>query len=746
MVFSPSKPVIAAVALALVLAAASKPGLAQSLLSPPAGPEGAGAPADNLVIYAPFGGAPYSGLGDYPSQWLEATLPPDWVTAEVAPPPEGPTLEELFQWVESGKGGEAYPLLAERETLELERAAQSGRDLAKLQKEYLIHLLRAGERVAPPEVQERTARRFTEAYPDDPRFPLAYFYLSQALFRQGRPLEESFFFDREALAGLPPWMQTRYLGMKAKAAAARGDFAAAAGYRLVEMISPTTLRETTRDDVLETLSRLRDATLLENFLQEHPDQEWIAAAWPFLRVQVLINGGAMGQALLALETLRQEGLADTPARIKRLHSARTEIENRIATRPRRIGVLLPLGSTHATLRRLALDTLDGLRLGVQFLEVEQPARARLARLLAADPLPLSESPKANGRVAEPSIELVIRDTANIPDQAALEVEKLVREEGVIAIIGPIARSESDAAATRAEELGVPLISLSLTLEIPKGSRFTFRHSKSQEEEVRDLVRYAMDFLYARRFAVLFPDTGYGKKMMELFWEEVESRGGTVVGAASFRPISRDGVDPEGLGLKEIFESFTGKNRPVTPEDQALMDRVGDAKPDAIVDFDALFIPVEPSGSLDLKLIAPYPITVDAEKVILLGSRFWNSEAVLVAGAGKLEGAVFVDALDQGRGNSPATDFRRRHRATFGHRVEYRLPSIYTALGLDTLEIIKHLVAKPENRNRTALAFALRHMEAFPGLTGLTTFRESGEAMKESMFFRFQGDSIRRIKP
>ncbi|MCH8154683.1 MAG: ABC transporter substrate-binding protein [Proteobacteria bacterium] len=484
--FSPPKPVIAAVALALVLGAASKPSLAQSLLSPPAGPEGAGAPADNLVIYAPFGGGPYAGLGDDPSQWLEATLPPDWVTAEVAPPPEGPTLEELFQWVESGKGGEAYPLLAERETLEWERAAQSGRDPAKLQKEYLIHLLRAGERVAPPEVQERTARRFTEAYPDDPRFPLAYFYLSQALFRQGRPLEESFFFDREALAELPPWMQTRYLVMKAQAAAARRDFAAAAGYRLAEMIPPTTLRETTRDDVLETLSRLRDVTLLETFLQEHPEQEWIAAAWPFLRVQALINGGAMGQALLALETIRREGLADTPARIKRLHSARTEIENRIATRPRRIGVLLPLGSTHATLRRLALDTLDGLRLGVQFLETEQPARARLARLLAADPLPLSESPKANGRVAEPSIELVIRDTANIPDQAALEVEKLVREEGVIAIIGPIARSESDAAATRAEELGVPLISLSLTLEIPKGSRFTFRHSKSQEEEVRDL--------------------------------------------------------------------------------------------------------------------------------------------------------------------------------------------------------------------------------------------------------------------
>ena len=55
MVFSPPKPVIVALALVVVLGAASKSGLAQSLLSPPAGPEGAGAAADPLVIYAPFG-------------------------------------------------------------------------------------------------------------------------------------------------------------------------------------------------------------------------------------------------------------------------------------------------------------------------------------------------------------------------------------------------------------------------------------------------------------------------------------------------------------------------------------------------------------------------------------------------------------------------------------------------------------------------------------------------------------------
>jgi ABC-type branched-subunit amino acid transport system substrate-binding protein len=341
----------------------------------------------------------------------------------------------------------------------------------------------------------------------------------------------------------------------------------------------------------------------------------------------------------------------------------------------------------------------------------------------------------------------VRDTANSPQRAADLVTSLVQEEHVVAIIGPIARAESAAAAEKAEALGVPLISLSLSLDIPPGARFIFRHSKSQEEEVRDLVRYSLDYLQNRRYAILYPDTTYGYNMAMAFWQEVETRGGQVVAVAPFEPSVRvTRLSRERVGFKEIFERFTGMDRYLTPEDKALLDAVGDTRPDPIVDFDALFIPVGPDGVQDLQLIAPYPVTVDAEHVQLLGSRFWNDVSVLVAGDGKLEGAVFVDAFDLTSANPKVAAFHTRHRTFYGHHAQYRPPTYYAGLGYDTVNLLMALLQEPRNQSRASLRQALVHMDAVFGVTGWTRFNENGEAEKESMFFRIKGNEIVRLIP
>ena len=57
-------------------------------------------------------------------------------------------------------------------------------------------------------------------------------------------------------------------------------------------------------------------------------------------------------------------------------------------------------------------------------------------------------------------EIIVEDTAGNPALAAEGVERLVREQNVIGIIGPISWKESVAAGDRAQELGV--LNLSLT--------------------------------------------------------------------------------------------------------------------------------------------------------------------------------------------------------------------------------------------------------------------------------------------
>ncbi len=717
--------------------------LAVALLAPLAFPEAQSVlslPPEGWVVAEDAGAAVLAGKPESGEEASEA--------AETgAPPAPEVELSELLELVDDGKGHEAYPLLAARLQPELDKARAEGEDVGELKRKLLIYLLRAGEGYAAPEAREATARSFTSEFPDDSSFPLAHFYLNHALYLQGKPLEDSFFFDEDALEDLPAWMQSRYLTMKAEAAARRDDYLAAAAFLLQERNSGSTLQESTPEEVEAMLLQVAGQKKLDAFLEKHDDVDWLEEKRLFLRLRAMVNRGEIEAALLEVNRISNEGLASTPSQIKSVHAIRAEIASRILTAPGRIGALLPLGSSSASLRSLASAALDGLRMAFQFRQRANGGNGTaLARSLAVDLQPQRETAKEQARERGLEYELVVRDTANNPARAAGMVEELVRDEHVIAIIGPLARRESAAAAAKAEALGVPLISFSLTLEISPGSRYVFRHSKSQEEEVRDIVRYAMDYRGARRFVMVYPAGSYGERISELFWREVEGRGGRVVGAESYQPWRRRSGIGQEVGLKEIFERLTGLDRPQDEFDIALQEAVGDSKPDPVADFDAIYIPIGPSGSQDLRLIAPYPVTVDAEQVLLLGNRFWNSDEVIVAGGDKLEGAVFVDAYDRGSRIRRLRSFRRRHRVMFGHRVNYRPPSYYTAFAYDTMNMLQKLLKDKRGRTRRALARGLVTMKPYSGVTGLTSFLETGEAVKESMFFQIRDETIRRMVP
>ena len=698
----------------LALAVAAAPADAQSLLSrrPPGGdPES--------VRYLPF--------------------EPELALLPAAPLP-APLPDALYQMVDRGQGEQAYVLL--RVLLgQMERRAGDGEADAARYRKHLVYLLRAGEQFVTPEEQERLARQFVERYPDDPNFPWAYFYLTQALFRQGKPLEESFFFDDAALDALPSGLQARYFRMHAESATRQQHYAKAAAYLLLERDRLPELAAG-EGDVMDLLERLQSVEALEAFVAQHSARAWLAAQLPFLRIRVLINQGRYGDALLAIQSLQRSGEAVSSAAQKALRTAREEIADTVSTEPHRIGVLLPLGSSNGALRVLAGEVLDGLRLALfQSSATPQESDVRLERLIMAD-RPEATAPLP-GNPATRGYELVIRDTRNDPELARRGVHELVQDEHVIGIIGPIARNESQAAAEEAAAEHVPLISLSVSLDLPQNNGFVFRHSKSEEEEIAHLVAYAMDYLHAERFVLIYPSSRYGERMMRLFWDNAAARGGRIVAVAAY-DISRDRDGQS--DLKGIFEEITGLNRRLDPTDAALLEAVGDRRPDPIVDFDAMFIPVGPNSAGDLRIIASYPVTVDAERVMILGNRFWNSESILVATEGKIRNALFVDSYDRAGKGPRSQEFRSRHFLMYGHRLNYRDPTYYTAVGYDSLNMLETLVDGARTRSRRALAQALLNMPPYDGVTGLTTFLETGEAVKESMFFMLEGTSQRRVFP
>jgi len=121
--------------------------------------------------------------------------------------------------------------------------------------------------------------------------------------------------------------------------------------------------------------------------------------------------------------------------------------------------------------------------------------------------------------------------ASDKDAAALAVEDLAKAN-VIAIVGPIDGESVEQAAQRAEGLGVPLLSLAPRPEKQMTGRYIFHVRHSAEARARALAQRALA-KGITKFAVLAPDTGYGKSVSAAFVEEVKQGNGTIATTISY---------------------------------------------------------------------------------------------------------------------------------------------------------------------------------------------------------------------
>ena len=641
-----------------------------------------------------------------------ARLPARTEASKPLPQAKFGDLDTWISQAEKGQGKAVHPYLADALQNLLAQSQPNEKDLARV----MVYTLLAGEELEPPFRQERLARQFLDRFPKHSQASMAYYTLLLARWRQGKPFDLQFTENLKPLEGLPPWMQTRILLMEAEVAKEQAEFGTAARLLVLEHNGSSTLNTVTKEEVLSVLSRVWRMDDLEAFFKAH-HQGWLEDERKNLEARVLLNAGLMEQAIQAVAQLQKDKQVKSPLDRRMLTEAQQEIEAAGHTHPERIGVLLPLGSANQAIQEMAWDILDGLRMQVQF-------------TAQAGALPF---------------ELVVKDTINQPERAGRLVEELVRQDQVSAIIGPLARAEAEVAMRKAEELKVPLLSLSLTATLPPGSEYAFRNSMARQDEIRDLVRYAMDYSQAKKFVIVYPNSPFGHDMMAMFWDEVNRRGGHVVGAASYQPWGNRG-ERENVGLQEVFDHLTGTDRFQSKEERALMEKAGERRSDPVVDFDAIYVPVDTGGIPDLRLIASYPTTVDAEHTPLFGSRDWNADEVLVTSGGKLDGAVFVDSFDRTQDSKPYVNFRRRHRNLFGFRTGYRSPSYFTAIGYDSAGLLMQLLSDPKTRTRRRMAIALKSMTGYAGLTGLTRFHQNGEGQKESLVFRIDGERTTKVLP
>ncbi len=127
--------------------------------------------------------------------------------------------------------------------------------------------------------------------------------------------------------------------------------------------------------------------------------------------------------------------------------------------------------------------------------------------------------------------------------ATTAVDELARAN-VIAIVGPIDGTSVDAAGGRAEGLGVPLLSLATRPEERTTGRFIFHVRHSAESRARALADRALAGGITQ-FAVVAPESSYGKAVSAAFVAEVTKAGGKIVVSQTYPTTTKSFVNVVG---------------------------------------------------------------------------------------------------------------------------------------------------------------------------------------------------------
>lgn len=349
--------------------------------------------------------------------------------------------------------------------------------------------------------------------------------------------------------------------------------------------------------------------------------------------------------------------------------------------------------------------------------------------------------------SNPPLNIIIKDTGADPDKTVAALEELYRDQ-VAAIIGPIVTSEI--AAREAQQMGIPIITLTQKDNIPEIGDKVFRNFITPKMQVQTLTSFTVESLGLYRFAILYPDETYGTTFMNLFWDQLLESGGQVVAVESYKPDQTDFSD----SIKKLVGLFYEIPEDLKPVEEELADdqeqedaetsgqaedqiRVAGARggaeedePEPIVDFDAIFIPDSPGKAGQ---IVPQLAYYDIKDVYILGTNLWHSDSLIKIAHQYVQGAVMPDgffaASPSPRVQKFVNDFEETYQET---------PDFIEAIVYDTAMILFNVVSREQIRYRSEIRDELLNLDNFPGVTGLTGFDENGDAQKKLYLLRVKG--------
>jgi branched-chain amino acid transport system substrate-binding protein len=525
---------------------------------------------------------------------------------------------------------------------------------------------------------------------------------------------------RPLVAQLSEQQQKEQAQQLSEAFAQGGEHGEAARFaaRAVESAPPGAERDARLKELEQKLAKASPAEVAQ--LAATIDQK--SPAWPPAALRLSRLQLHTGDRLHALELAQQVAQAGAGPSSEGAQELVLAIQGTASVKPNLIGVVLP---QTGNFKAFADGVLDAIALRLDLL-------------------------------GKQTIQVSVKDSKNDPEAAAKAVEELARE-GAIAIIGPIGLAEAPAAAVRAQQLGVPLISLSRAEGLTGFGSYIFRDMLTSSAQARAVADYAQKKLGAKTFGVLQPDSPYGDEMTRHFWDALDA-GGSEVRAYERYPVSTTTFKPfvsKMVGRYNLSEraEYLEEEKKIVAEitdpyrrRKALSQLRGSQSP--LIEFDALFLPdnarmvrlIAPSiaaedvitsgcDEKDLAVIRKTTKKDDLRTVQLLGTSLWDSPELLderMGAARYVQCSIFADSFFAASQRPATRKFVEEYEAAY-----HRVPDFLAAHGHDAAGILKDLVEKKHPQTREEMRALLASMpKAFEGAAGDVRFGPDREAQKQ----------------
>jgi branched-chain amino acid transport system substrate-binding protein len=317
-----------------------------------------------------------------------------------------------------------------------------------------------------------------------------------------------------------------------------------------------------------------------------------------------------------------------------------------------------------------------------------------------------------GGVAGTKLHILVEDDQSKPEEAATAVQKLIDQDGVVAVLGEVASSRSMAAAPICQQAGVPMITPSSTNpKVTELGDYISRVCYIDPFQGMVIAKFARQTLNLSKAAILRDNKNdYSVGLANYFAESFHAMGGTVVADEAYSEGDQD------------FKAQLTVIKSKRPE----------------------FI-VVPGYYTEVGLIARQARELGITAP-LLGGDGWVSDRLLEIAQNALDGSYFVSHYWEKDPNPAIQKFVTDYRARYGSTPDALAALAYDAAGVLVASLerlheedpagFKSLVGPRSDKQKEARAKLREYIagtKEYPGVTGRITLDSKRNAVKTATF-------------